>query len=40
MAKEVLKEFRAAGKESYLIVRLGVLKRKKKPRRKKIPLRN
>lgn len=39
MAKGVLKEFRVAGKESYLMVRLGVLKTKNS-RRKKIPLRN
>lgn len=33
MAKEVLKKFHAAGKESYFMVTLGVLK---KSRRKKI----
>lgn len=41
MAKEVLKEFRVAGKESYLMVTLGVLKTKNSRRKKKkIPLRN
>lgn len=40
MAKEVLKEFRVAGKESYLMVTLGVLKTKNSRRKKKKTLRN